>query len=305
MELSKITLGTAQLGSKYGVANIIGKPDFSSAMEILLKSWNSGINSFDTAPRYGDSEELVGQFIESKIKDINELPFIISKLPPINIKKLNFEEVYNFVKKNIEISLKKLNVDMINYYLLHNPSDIFLKEGIIVDCLNEIKNEGFIKEFGISAYQPDEVRQSLKYKEITVIQIPLNLFDHRLITTGLLEKLKRRNYTIFARSIYLQGLFFILPEKLHKNLKDAEEYLIKLRALTEDLEMSIAKLAFLFIRDIQDVSSIIIGVEKIEQILENILFLKENSLSKNVYNTILDNFHDIPESIINPNNWRI
>ena len=105
---------------------------------------------------------------------------------------------------------------------------MFINNGLVIECLNQIKKEGLIDNFGISVYNPEDVNASLDYKEINVIQVPINIFDHRLINSGLLKKLKGKNYIILARSIYLQGLFFILPEKLPKNLQVAKDPLLKL-----------------------------------------------------------------------------
>ena len=63
--LSKITLGTAQLGFPYGIANQIGEISSIHATEILRHSINMKINSFDTAPNYGKSEEVIGNFIQN------------------------------------------------------------------------------------------------------------------------------------------------------------------------------------------------------------------------------------------------
>ena len=306
LKISKIALGTAQLGMKYGIANIKGKPDFKASINLLNFSWMNGITTFDTAPTYGNSEEIIGSFISSKIKNKTEDLVVISKLPKIKINlKLSFENLYSYVKNQINHSLKALNIKKIPIYLLHDIKDIFLKDGLIIECLTQMKNEGLIDKFGISGYNPEDVETSLKFKEIDVIQIPINIFDHRLIKTGLLRKLKKKGYIVFARSIYLQGFFFIPPKKVPKNLEMAKKYLNQLNNLSEEFKISIAKLAFLFVRDLPEITSLIIGAENIQQITQNIKLLKDNSLSEDIYRRIIEEFNDIPESIINPTLWKI
>lgn len=301
---SKITLGTAQLGVKYGIANIIGKPNYRSAVKILDFSWNNGINIFDTAPRYGNSEDIIGSFISAKLNEKSKKIFVMTKLPPIKLKyDLSFDNIYNFIKSQILQSLNRIKINTIPFYLMHNPSDIFLKDGLAIECLLQLKNEGLIEKFGISAYNSIEVEESLNFKEIEVIQLPMNIFDLRFIENGLLKRLSRKKYIIFARSIFLQGLFFLSPEHLPNYLNPAKEYLIKLRALSKSYEISIAKLAFLFVRDIPEITSMIIGTEKIDQIAENISFLEEKPLSVELVSTIIENFRDIPKDIINPSLW--
>lgn len=304
MLISKITLGTAQLGFNYGIANVNGKPDFNKSIEILNYSWQNEINTFDTSPLYGNSEKLIGSFISSKSIDNLENLIIISKLPRIQLEdKLTFDNLYMHIKNQIFQSIKNLQIKRIPIYLIHHTPDINIKDGLIIDCLTQIKSDGLIDKFGISAYNPEEVKTSLKFKDINVIQIPINIFDQRLIRNGLLKELKKRGYIIFARSIYLQGLFFISPEKLPKNLKIAKEPLLKLQTIIKEYDIDIDKLSFLFVRDLPEISSLVIGTEKVKQVERNIKILKEQPLLNDIRNRIMEEFSEISERIINPSLW--
>lgn len=304
MFISKITLGTAELGLNYGIANRTGKPNFQSSNEILKYSWNNGINTFDTAPVYGNSEKIIGSFISSKIRNKIDNLVVVSKLPITKInKKLTFDILYAHIKNQVNQSIENLKIKQIPIYLLHHAPDLLLNNGLVIDCLNQIKKDGLIDRFGIFVYNPEEVKTSLKFKEINVIQVPINIFDPRLIKSKLLKELKKRGYIIFARSIYLQGLFFISPEKLPKNLEVAKEPLKKLRNLIKDYQIDIAKLALLFVRDLPEITSIVIGAEKVEQVANNINLLKEKPLSNEIRQKILDEFSDLSEDITNPSYW--
>ena len=63
-KISEITLGTAQLGFNYGIANKTGKPSIIIANEILKSALKYGINTFDTSPVYGKSEQIIGSFLK-------------------------------------------------------------------------------------------------------------------------------------------------------------------------------------------------------------------------------------------------
>lgn len=303
MPISKISLGTAQLGMEYGIANVDRKPDFSIAINILDYSWKNGINSFDTSPLYGNSEEIIGSFISSRIKKKKNLT-IISKLPSVD-KKLDFtyNNLYNYIVKKIKKSLNKLKLNCIPIYLLHHAPDIYIKDGLVIKCLNQIKKEGLIKQIGISTYNLKEVKETLKFREIDVIQLPINIFDHRLIKSGLLKKLNKYGYSIFARSIYLQGLFFLSPEKLPDYLKIAKQPLIKLRDLAKEYSIDIAKLAFLYVRDLPEITSLVIGAENINQLANNLKYLDEKPLSSELSKIIIEEFSDQSDKIINPSLW--
>ena len=305
MNISKITLGTAQLGLDYGIANITGKPNLKNAMNLLTYAWNNGINSFDTALSYGNSEEIIGSFISSINKKDNEDVIVTSKLPKIEIKDdFSFDILYNYIKNRVLQSISNLKVNKIPIYLLHHPEDIYLKNGIAIECLNQIKDEGLIGMLGISIYDPKEVEFSLNFKEIDIIQVPINLFDHRLIKTGLLKKLNKRNIKIFARSVYLQGLFFKHLKALPQDLKIVEEPLKELHNIIERYQLDIAELAALFVRDIPEVSSLVIGAEKMEQIKKNIEILNKEPLNEEIREVILELFAEMPQKVIDPRLWK-
>ena len=61
---SKLMLGTVQFGMNYGVANTTGKPSFETVKAILKEAYDGGINALDTAPEYGDSEEVIGKALK-------------------------------------------------------------------------------------------------------------------------------------------------------------------------------------------------------------------------------------------------
>jgi len=303
MNISKITLGTVQIGMNYGIANVDGKPEFNSAINLLKYAWNNGINTFDTSPSYGNCEEVIGSFINSEIKEKENL-IIVSKVPKIeDLEKISYENLLTIIKKHVNDSLKALHIEKFPFYLIHDSQALFLNNGIIVQCLEEIKKEGLIENIGISIYTPEEVEISLTFKEINSIQVPINIFDHRLINTGLLKSLKKQNYTIFARSIYLQGLFFLSPKNLPKNLEIAREPLIKLQKISKDYSIDITKLALLFIRDLPEINSVVIGAEKIEQIKQNLEISSETPLEDEIYNRITEEFSELSENIINPSLW--
>jgi aryl-alcohol dehydrogenase-like predicted oxidoreductase len=304
MRISKITLGTTQLGMNYGIANINGKPNIETVMEILDYSWKNGINTFDTSPIYGDSEQTLGKFFSSKINQDKKMPVIISKLRMFDKNSnISFDDLYTLIKEQIVDSLRNLRINHIPIYLMHHGKDIFFKDGLIIKCLNQLKEESLVKKIGISTYHPEEAEASLDYNELDVIQVPINIFDHRLIYSGLLKRLKKRNLIILARSIYLQGLFFLLPSQLPVNLKFAQKPLEKFRNLINEYQIEIAKLLFLFIRDLPEITSMVIGVEKVEQLKINLGLLDEKPLSDEIRKRIFEEFSEMPEKIINPYLW--
>ena len=62
LKISKITLGTVQLGLNYGINNAEGQPSKELAGEILSAAVKGGITSLDTSSDYGTSEKVLGEY---------------------------------------------------------------------------------------------------------------------------------------------------------------------------------------------------------------------------------------------------
>ena len=65
MDTDKIALGTVQFGLDYGINNTRGRIPKDEAFLILSKASEAGISVLDTAAAYGQSEEVIGEYISS------------------------------------------------------------------------------------------------------------------------------------------------------------------------------------------------------------------------------------------------
>ncbi|MFX0100558.1 MAG: aldo/keto reductase [Candidatus Hodarchaeota archaeon] len=305
VKISRLSLGTVQLGIDYGISNKQGKPKIEDAMNILYEAVHHGINCFDTAPVYGTSEDIIGQFMESNLISGDSFkPIIMTKIHPIKVvKKPIFDEIYDDMKRSIQLSLERLKIDKLPICLLHKASNITDNDGIITECLLSFKDEGLVEMIGASTYTPKDVEQFLKIEDFDVIQVPLNIFDLRLINSGLLDELNKKRKCVFVRSIFLQGLFFLNPEKLPKNVRGAKPWLMELNALSTEYETSIKEIAINFIKNLPGINSIIVGVESTSQLKENLIILESSLPSSDLIDIIYEKFNNIPEHIINPSLW--
>ncbi len=302
--ISRLTLGTAQLGFNYGIANKEGTLDDIRANEILRTSFENSITCFDTAPQYGESERIIGDFFspidKSKITVVTKLPGVVTPA------KLTYNALYKQIKNQVLSSLKRLRIDKIQIYLLHQPSDMTALNGQVIDVLLELRDEGFVESIGISVYTPEEVQTALDIEELNAIQLPFNIFDLRLLESDLLNELKKTSFTIFARSIFLQGMFFLDFNNLPNGLEIAEKPLKLLHDISLSERFSIKELALLFVRDQPGITSQVVGAETPTQVLENLKIITENdSLSSNLRNEIMNSFSEMPESLIDPRLWKI
>jgi len=305
-KISRLTLGTVALGLNYGISNDNKKPARKDSFEILSYALKGGINTVDTARSYGDAEQLIGDFLDCQ-----------ERKQPINIItkfKLNPENLFNEEKLRTEVynslhsSLAFLKLNRVPFLLFHMDRNLPMERvlEILPTVLIDLKSDGLIDVGGVSVDHPDEVESFLKYSIIEAIQVPINIFDMRLIKNGMLKYMNAEKKIVFARSIFLQGLFFMSSINLLKGkLSNAAKHIHALQDLAKSANMSIAQLAFSYIRDMEEISSIVFGAVNAEQVKQNINLLQGNPITTEIRDSIQTLFANIPEDIITPGLWSL
>lgn len=302
LRISQLALGTVQLGLQYGIANRTGKPGRETAHAILQHALDAGVNTLDTAAIYGDSEEVIGSFLAERQPD--PPPIIVTKLAQVQLDgEPSAEAVHEHVRGALAASAARLGLETIPVCLLHHVDDLTSYGGKVIGSVVRLKDEGFLGRIGASTYRPDDVDTFLGLGVFDAIQIPINLFDHRLIEGGHLRRLAEAGAIVFARSVFLQGIFFRDPDRLEWFAEEAREPLRKLRRLSADCGRPIAELAVAFVRDLPGIASLVIGCETVEQLAANIELVTCPPLPDDLRATLRGLFADMPEAAVNPAIW--
>jgi len=265
MKENKLVLGTAQLGLDYGIANTVGKPTKKQAIEIIKYAVENGINYFDTAYSYGNSEIIICKFLNTYKSYKNKIN-IITKMVPLNKEKSDENEInYRFFE-----SLNRLGQKSIYCYMIHDYNDIKNNCDLINDIFLKLKEEGYIKKIGVSVYDKNQIDYLLKNFNFDLIQLPVSVFDQRLLENNVLSELKKRKKDIYARSVFLQGLVFFNENNLPLKFTSVKKHFKKLNGVSLKNKLSKEEIALLFVNSIKEIDKIIIGVETIEQLKKNI-----------------------------------
>lgn len=302
LNISKLTLGTVQLGMEYGIANKKGRPDQTESFRILQTAIDGEVNSFDTSLLYGDSEVVIGSFLSSGQSSLQN-PVLTTKFKIIAGNNLSNKEIEGQMYGFVEQSIQRLKIKKIPIYMIHNPEDMILYGDIVPKTLRKLKMEGLIGMAAVSVYTSEEVDEMLKNDIYEAIQIPMNIIDNRLVKNDSLKHLHDTNKVVFVRSVFLQGLFFMDPVSLTGNLTDARDPLWKLAQLADKEGMSIQQLALSYIRDKEGITSLVIGAETPEQVKENIRLMEGPFISEKAESEISSLFDNIPIHILNPGLW--
>ncbi len=300
--ISQLALGTIQLGMNYGIANTTGAPAKEEAFFILDLARKSGINTFDTARTYGQAEKVLGDYFAQNPSDGD---LVISKFKYDWTPGIALETAWKSVKESIDQSLRELGLPQIPIVLYHTgprePAEEVLR--IVPPLIDRLKEEGLIAYGGISLNYSEEARTLAGHASFEAIQVPLNILDQKVINDGTLGRLHKAGKTIFVRSVFLQGLFFRDPLELTGILKEASPYLANLHSLAHDYRLTVAELAFAFIRDLSEVDSLVVGAENISQVQSNLALLNGPELPASLRTELKTLAADIPKRVITPGMW--
>ncbi len=284
---SKIGIGTLQWGLKYGIANKRGKLTNLEIKKIKHLAKKNKINFVDTANAYGDCEKRIGDL---NFKEFN----LITKLPATKPS----SNVSGWVRSSIKNSLKKLKVSSLYCLHVHNTKYLLGKNGSkIYSCLTNAKNKGLIKKIGVSIYTIHELNKIIKKFKIDLVLLPFNIFDQRTIKFKTLEKLKRLNIEIHARSVFLQGLLTIDKNKIPQKFNRYKKYFYNLDNLSKNLKKSKIEICLKYALSNPFIDRVILGVDSSKQF--------KDLISKSGFIEIdtkkLDASKEI--NLINPSKW--
>lgn len=194
--LPKIGFGTWKIGGG-------SSPDpttDSKSLAALLYALDIGYTHFDTAEMYasGHSEELVGQAIREAGADREKL-FITSKVMPSHLK-------YDDVLNACDASLRRLNMDYVDLYLIHWPG-MGVNYGETFRALNKLVRDGKVKHLGVSNFNIKFLKQAQSLSETPIInnQVPYSISDRSYVRNGMLEYYQQNDIFLTAYSPVDEG----------------------------------------------------------------------------------------------------
>lgn len=295
----KLCLGTVQFGLDYGIQGN-KKPKKSQVYEMLEYAIDNGIEIFDTASEYGKAEEIIGNFIRTNINESGRV-HIVSKLNPSAFREGEEGKWPKIAVESAKRSLGNLAIGRFEAYLFHNASYIFDRRA--VEALEQVKERGLADWIGVSIYSPKEAMKALDYPEISIIQIPYNVFDRRLDKCGFFNKAKEQGVLIFARSSLLQGLVMMEPDMLPDKVVFAKRYLQVFLQICRKYDQTPLRTAIAYVLKKKEIDHVVFGIDTIEQLKEYIA-IGDVDLPQEMVQEIDEKFDEVEEKLVNPSMWR-
>ncbi|MCH8905199.1 MAG: aldo/keto reductase [Bacteroidetes bacterium] len=289
-----LALGTAQLRSNYGVSSTNKKAGDDEVRKILDTALASGIKFIDTAVLFDDVEETLGRVMRP------DNPFkIISKTIHFKNGIITKEDPQTLLR-DTNVSLSKLKRDSIHTLLIHDANDLLKENGnLLYDALLELKSSGKVENIGVSAYDKGQIELLMEKYDLDIIQLPVNVLDQRLLVNGFLARIKEKGISIFARSVFLQGLLLMDLDEIPVYFEDLKG---DIRTYFQELEdKSVTKLAgaISFARSIAEIDQIVLGINDHEELLECI-----NSFKSEV-DLDYSRFASHQYKLLDPRQWKL
>ncbi len=223
----------------FGAWQVGGPPFFSfmeekDAVRLIEGCYDLGVNFFDTAPVYGfgRSEEYVGKALHNV-----RTKAIISTKCGLQWKDETFNSVYKHaskesVLKEAEQSLRRLNTDYIDLYLVHWPDESTPIEETL-EAFYELQRSGKIRFYGFSNFSLKQLEEAqLKGAIISGVQSQYSMLNTKLEKGGELQYCISNEIGVQAYSPLHRG---ILTDKTVEAMRDSGQLAIDwiLNALTD------------------------------------------------------------------------
>lgn len=230
LKVSKISLGGIPLQQ-------LNQDD---ANKLIEKALEFGINFIDTARGYTVSESLIGGALSGKRHKV----ILATK---------SMARDRDGLKRDIETSLNNLNTDYIDLYQFHNIARLqdfekVMAKGGALEAMLEYKDNGIIKNIGITGHYLEVIEKAIEYDVFDTIQYPYNAVETQ--GSELFRKAHEKNLGIIAMKPFAGGA------------------------------ISNTGAALKFILQNQYISCTIPGMCSIEQLTENVNVIDEMPLSK-------------------------
>ncbi len=197
IEVSAVGVGCWEIGGGYGS---IEEQEFIAAVHTAL---DLGITCFDTAEAYGfgASERSLAKALGDRRKDaIVATKFGIGYKEALNYRDSSRERVM----VSIEKSLKNLNTDYVDVYMVHWP-DLNTPFEETMQALDDVVQQGKARAIGISNFRREQIETSMTTRRVDVAQYCWNMFDRRM-DQEILPYCREHNMGVMAYGSLAYGL---------------------------------------------------------------------------------------------------
>ena len=288
--MNRLAIGTAQFGMDYGIGSSPGKVSISEVKKILEYARLTNINMLDTASAYGQSEKALGELNVDEFK-------VVTKTRHFTNLKINDDDL-NALNHDFNKSLRDLKLDSVYGLLIHNADDL-MKPGAskIIEFIQNLKKTYKIQKMGVSIYEHKHLSFVLENFDIDLVQLPLNIFDRRLIDNGMLKLLSQEGLEVHARSIFLQGLMLMGNSSRPRKFDRWDSLWKSWSEWLNDYKISPLEASIRYAMSFSEISKVLVGIDSINQLIEIV------DAVSGVLPPIPNDLYTDDSLLLNPSNW--
>lgn len=276
-KVSAVALGTWALGN-----DAWGSVRDEESVSTIRKAMDLGINLIDTAPAYGvgHSEEVVGKAIEGRRHEV----LISTKCGTVKkdgVRTRNLKP--EAIRQELDDSLRRLNTDYIDIYLLHWPDPNTPLEDTIEEIV-KLKKTGKFRYFGVSNFDVDALKRISAITPVECFQPQYSLLSrsrmeeiaychqHQIGCTsygslagGILTG-KFKEKPIFSPGDTRSSFYPFFEEPLWSK---SVELIAALQRIAKRYEKPLSQLAINFANQNERITSTLVGAKTPKQVAEN------------------------------------
>jgi aryl-alcohol dehydrogenase-like predicted oxidoreductase len=179
LEITRIGIGTAPIGSTPGWRIYWGPQDESEAIHTIEAALDLGVNWIDTAPFYGwgRAEQIVGKALQGK----RNQAYIFTKCGTLQDNQGGEREDLSpaSIRREVETSLRNLNTDYIDLYQFHDPDPNTPIEQSWA-AMQTLIQEGKVRYGGLSNHTIELMQRAMSVAPITSNQHQYNLLNREI-----------------------------------------------------------------------------------------------------------------------------
>ena len=203
MQITPLGLGTWAIGGG-GWAFGWGPQDDEASIATIHRALDLGINWIDTAAVYGmgHSEEIVAKALKGR----SNRPYVFTKGSRVwnDQGEITSSLKEQSLRREVENSLQRLQIDTIDLYQLHWPNpDPDIEEGW--STLAKLKSQGKLRHIGVSNFSVEQMERARKIAPITSLQAPYSLIK-RDVERDILPYCQEHNIGVIVYSPMMSGL---------------------------------------------------------------------------------------------------
>jgi len=245
---AKLGLAAAQFGLDYAVANPRGRTVEQEVGDILQIGARAGVRLLDSVVG-GRGERVLGELMP------RPCPF------QLVVKTARCDRGADYVEAEARASLARLGATHAHALLVEQAGDLFSPYGVALwDRMRALKDEGLFERIGVSLYASDDPVGVARRFRPDIVQAPASLLDQRLIVNGALAELAEMGVEVHLRSIFLQGLLFLPPDRVPAPLANAARGLSRVRRMIAEGRSDPLQAALGFALARPEAAAVIVGV---------------------------------------------